>query len=97
MDSHGQPWTVSAGPVSLHRGDRRARYVPDGEVTSGASQVLTDKPTGPPICGCAGEARSYTHSQADSASSILVTRSSDVLAVQRQYPECDPFPLLGSC
>jgi hypothetical protein len=28
--------------------------------------VLTDKPTGPPICDCAGEARSYTHSQADS-------------------------------
>ena len=43
----------------------RARYMPDREVTWGASRVRKDKPTGPPICGGAGEAHPYTHSQAD--------------------------------
>jgi len=30
-------------PVVCIEGDRRARYVPDGQVTGGASRVLTDK------------------------------------------------------
>ena len=33
----------------------RARYVPDGPVNRHASRALTDKPTGLPTCGCAGE------------------------------------------
>lgn len=60
------PTSNELGAWSSHRGDRRARYVPDGEVAWGASRVLTDKPTGPPTCDCAGEAHSCTHSQADS-------------------------------
>ena len=35
---------------SSHRGDGRARCVPDGSVSGRASRSLTDKPTGPPTC-----------------------------------------------
>jgi hypothetical protein len=50
------------GSISL-----RARYVPDGLVTGGASRTLTDKRATPPTCGLADQARPCTHSQADTA------------------------------
>src|SRR6266700_8038500 len=47
-------------------GRGRARYMPDGSVTRGASRVLTDKRAGPPTRGFAAERHLCTHSQTDS-------------------------------
>src|SRR5260370_25372383 len=56
----GRPWRLGAKP-----GERRARYVPDGSVTGGASQVLTDNRAEPATCGFADGSHLCTHSQAD--------------------------------
>jgi len=64
---HGPPVTaLLPDGKEKQPGRGRARYMPDGSVTRGASRVLTDKRAGPPTRGFAAERHLCTHSQTDS-------------------------------